>query len=83
MRKCKECGAYASEQYMRMHDGVCRANPPMLICVGMAQPQSIVSTGVHPQVPVVQSCFPPVGEDWWCCAWRPRGSVEGETDGDV
>ena len=72
---CENCNA--SLWAPNGHQGICRANPPTMVFIGMSKPQPLAGNiqlpggqTVIPSQPMLSSNFPPVQRGWWCRQWQ-------------
>ena len=74
---CGTCNAWLKQPGGKQ--GLCRANPPLPIMLGMKQQKAIVglpNSGVAE--PMIASVFPQMTDTGWCRAWEPSTDMEAE-----
>lgn len=67
--RCENCNAWLRE---RGNAGLCRANPPTPILLGVSQSGGLLRTGVNQTEPVVATYFPTMTSHGWCRQWEPK-----------
>lgn len=70
-QSCENCDAW---MHQRGDDGLCRAEPPLPIMIGMGQAAVVV--GQAQVQPVIQSYFPPMMKKGWCRCWALKTNGE-------
>ena len=77
---CGTCSAYYAQGE---GGGVCRANPPVPLLMGVQRRQSRLSGMGAPadMEATVESVFPGVAATGWCRGWEPSDEVRKEANG--
>ena len=68
-QRCENCNAWLRESASA---GLCRANPPTAIMLGMGQSGGVLRNSMSQAEPVIQSYFPTMQAHGWCRQWQEK-----------